>query len=30
MIKNYFTIAFRNMVRGKFISFINLFGLKRP
>ena len=27
MLKNYFKIAFRNMVRGKFISFINLFGL---
>jgi len=27
MIRNYFTIAFRNMIRGRFISFINLFGL---
>ncbi len=27
MIKNYFKIAFRNMIRGRFISFINLFGL---
>ena len=27
MIKNYFIIAFRNMRRYKFISFINLFGL---
>ncbi len=27
MIKNYFLIAFRNMRRYKFISFINLFGL---
>ncbi|MEI9957053.1 MAG: ABC transporter permease [Ferruginibacter sp.] len=27
MIKNYFKIAFRNLMRGKFISFINLFGL---
>lgn len=27
MIKNYFKIAFRNLVKHKFISFINLFGL---
>src|SRR5579863_5694131 len=27
MIKNYLKIAFRNMARYKFISFINLFGL---
>ena len=27
MIKNYFKIAFRNMMKGKFISFINIFGL---
>jgi len=27
MIKNYFKIAFRNLMRGRFISFINLFGL---
>ena len=27
MIKNYFKIAWRNLVKGKFISFINLFGL---
>lgn len=27
MIKNYLKIAFRNLVKGKFISFINLFGL---
>src|ERR1700675_2826013 len=27
MIKNYFKIAFRNLVKYKFISFINLFGL---
>ena len=28
MIKNYFKIAWRNLVKYKFISFINLFGLK--
>ena len=27
MIKNYFKIAFRNLMKYKFISFINLFGL---
>ncbi len=27
MIKNYLKIAFRNLLKGKFISFINLFGL---
>ncbi|MEO6218915.1 MAG: hypothetical protein ABIO81_00700 [Ginsengibacter sp.] len=27
MIKNYFNIAFRNLMKYKFISFINLFGL---
>ncbi|HMK04584.1 MAG TPA: FtsX-like permease family protein [Ferruginibacter sp.] len=27
MIRNYLKIAFRNLVKGKFISFINLFGL---
>src|SRR5436853_7624496 len=27
MIRNYFKIAFRNFVKGGFISFINLFGL---
>ena len=27
MIKNYFKIAWRNLLRYKFISFINLFGL---
>ncbi len=27
MIRNYFKIAFRSLVRGKFISFINLPGL---
>src|SRR5215211_7084155 len=27
MLKNYFKIAFRNLMKYKFISFINLFGL---
>src|SRR3954464_11150157 len=27
MIKNYFKIAFRNLMKYRFISFINLFGL---
>ena len=27
MIKNYLKIAYRNLTRNKFISFINLFGL---